>query len=394
MSVVEFPAVAGARPDPMPAALVAEACVDLAAVADNVRLVAAHTDAGVMAVVKANGFGHGSVRIARTALANGAGWLGVTSCAEALELRDAGLTAPILCWLTAPGQDFRAAITADVDIAVSSVPHLRSVAEDAGRLGVPAAVQLKADTGMSRNGARPDDWRELVAVARDGERRGTVLVRGIWSHLSHADRQAHPVVAQQVRLFEEMVEQACDAGLDPELLHLANSAAALGHPGTHYDLVRAGVAVYGVEPMADRTFGLRPAMTLRARLVNTKQAPSGTGVSYGHRYTTSGAGTLALVPLGFADGVPRAASDRAEVWIDGGRYPVAGLIGMDQFVVDVGGGRVGIGDEVVLFGPGDRGEPTVLDWARWAGTNPHEILTRIGDRVPRRYVRTTEATRG
>ncbi|MEV0677365.1 alanine racemase [Actinosynnema sp. NPDC050436] len=370
----------------MPAAVTAEACVDLDAVASNVRLVAARTDALVMAVVKADGFAHGSVRTARTALANGATWLGVTSCAEALELRDAGLVAPVLCWLTSPAQDFRAVIGADVDLSVSTPVHLRSVARDAARLAQPAAVHLKADTGLSRNGARPEDWWELVVAAREAERRGAVRVRGIWSHLAHADRSAHPGVGEQVRLFDELVGLARAAGLDPELLHLANSAAALGHPGTHYDLVRAGIAVYGVEPVEDRAFGLRPALTLRARLVNAKLVPSGTGVSYGHRYTTSARGALGLVPLGFADGVPRAVGDRAEVWVAGGRRPVAGAVAMDQFVVDLGDAPAGIGDEVVLFGPGDRGEPTVSDWARWAGTSPHEVLTRIGGRVPRRYV--------
>ncbi|CCH30773.1 alanine racemase [Actinosynnema sp. NPDC047251] len=375
-----------APPDVLPAAVTAEACVDLDAIAGNVRLVAGLTDALVMAVVKADGFGHGGVRTARTALANGASWLGVTSCAEGLELRDAGLTAPVLCWLTSAGQDFRAAITAEVDISVSSVAHLRSVAQDAARLSRCAAVHLKADTGLSRNGARPEDWAELVAAARDAERRGAVRVRGIWSHLAHADRWAHPGVGEQVGLFDELVHRARAWGLDPELLHVANSAAALGHPGTHYDLVRAGAAVYGVEPVAGRAFGLRPALTLRARLIGTKRVPAGTGVSYGHRYTTPGESTLGLVPLGFADGVPRAAGDRAEVWVAGERRPVAGVISMDQFVVDLGDGPAAVGDEVVLFGPGDRGEPTVADWARWAGTNPHEVLTRIGGRVPRRHV--------
>ncbi|MBW4716432.1 alanine racemase [Saccharothrix sp. SC076] len=362
----------------------AEAHVDLTAVSGNVALIGRHTDAHVMAVVKADGFGHGGVRVARAAVTAGATWLGVTSCAEALEMRDAGLTTPVLCWLTGPGHDFRAVIAADVDVAVSSVPHLRSVAEDAARLATRAAVHLKADTGLSRNGATPRDWDELVAEARRRELLGQVRVRGVWSHLSHADQPGHPAVADQARLFDRLVRVARAAGLDPELRHLANSAAALDRPDTHYDLVRAGIASYGVEPLPDRSFGLRPAMTLRAEVVNAKQVPAGTGVSYGHRYATRVAGTLALVPLGFADGVPRAAVG-AEVWVNGARHPVAGSVSMDQFVVDVGDGRADIGDEVVLFGPGDRGEPTVLDWARWARTNPHEVLTRIGARVPRRY---------
>ncbi|KAA2261454.1 alanine racemase [Solihabitans fulvus] len=371
-----------------------EACVELDAIGGNVELIARHTDAEIMAVVKANGFAHGSVQTARAAVAHGATWLGVTSCAEALALRRAGLTVPVLCWLTAPGQDFGEVIAAGVDLAVSSVPHLRAVAAEADRLGTRAMVHLKADTGLSRNGATPEDWPELVAAARRRERAGTLRVRGVWSHLAHADQPAHPGVGDQVRRFERLVGQARSAGLDPDLVHLANSAAALAHPETHYGLVRAGIAIYGVEPVLGRTFGLRPAMTLRARVVLAKRVAADTGVSYGHRYTTTDQATLALVPLGYADGVPRSASTLGAVWLNGERRPIAGSIAMDQFVVDAGHAHVEIGDEVVVFGPGDLGEPTVLDWARWSGTIPHEILTGIGDRVPRSYLRTAATTVG
>ena len=360
----------------------AHALVHLDAVAHNTALFAARTDAAVLAVVKADGFGHGAVPVARTALASGATWLGVTTCAEALDLRAGGITAPVLSWINSPLEDPDAALLADVDLSVSSREHLRSVAASAARLGVTAQVHLKADTGLHRNGARPEEWRELVRLAGDLERTGHVRVRGVWSHLVSA---AEDVTRRQVGLFDEALAVARSAGLRPRVRHLANSAAALGSPATHYDLVRPGIGLYGVEPDPARVHGLRAAMTLRARLVLVKRVPAGSGVSYEHDYVTDRDTTLALVPLGYADGLPWAAAGRAQVSIGGRRYPVAGRIAMDQFVVDVGDATPGIGDEVVVFGPGDAGEPTVADWAGWARTVPHEILTGIGPRVARRH---------
>ncbi|TDC82880.1 alanine racemase [Micromonospora sp. KC606] len=371
---------------PLSATATAEAVVDLDAIARNTALLAGRTTARLMAVVKADGFGHGLVPVARTALAHGASWLGVTSCAEALQLRAAGVTAPILSWLHGHDEDFRAVVAAGVELSVASPEHLQAIAATGTCRTGPVAVHLKVDTGLSRNGAAIHDWPELVRWAGKLAADGQVEVRGVWSHLATADTPDRASVARQVRTFEEAIGYARAAGLDPALCHLANSAAILDLPGTHYDLVRAGVALYGIEPVPGRASGLRPAMTLRARAVLTKRVPPGTGVSYGYEYVTPRAGTLLLVPLGFADGVPRGAGGRAEVWFADGRHPIAGRIAMDQFVVDVGDLPARPGDEVVVFGPGDRGEPTVTDWARWAGTNPHEILTGIGGRVPRRYL--------
>jgi alanine racemase len=361
------------------------AVVHLDAVAHNTALFAGATTAEVMAVVKADGFGHGAVPVATAALASGATWLGVTTVAEALHLRAAGITAPILSWLHGPHEDFGPAVLAGVDLSVSSGAHLRAVARCAARLGVPAEVHLKADTGLHRNGAGPGEWRELVGLARDLEATGHVRVRGVWSHLVST---AADVTRSQVRLFDEAVGIARGAGLRPELRHLANSAATLGAPRTHYELVRPGIGLYGVEPDPLRDHGLRGAMTLRARLILVKRVPAGSGVSYEHEYITERDTTLALVPLGYADGLPWAAAKHAEVSIAGRRYPVAGRIAMDQFVVDVGDATVRTGEEVVLFGPGTEGEPTVADWARWANTVPHEIVTGVGPRVARHYVHT------
>ncbi|GGM62421.1 alanine racemase [Dactylosporangium sucinum] len=359
--------------------LVAEAVVDLGAVVHNARLLAglAGPRARTMAVVKANAFGHGVLPVARAVLGNGVSWLGVTSITEGLELREAGIDAPVLAWLYGHDDDFATAIRNDIDLSVSTAEHLEAIAA-AGA----ARVHLKVDTGLTRNGVQWEEWPALVkaaALARN------VTVRGIWSHLASADDPGNPSVGQQIERFEEALDIARKAGIEPELRHLANSAGIVDHPATHYDLVRAGLALYGVEPVPGVTAGLRRAMTLRARAVNVKRVPPGTGVSYLHQYVTGTAATMVLVPVGYADGVPRLLSNRGEVSVHGERRPIAGRVAMDQFVVDAGDLPVALGDEVTLFGDGSAGEPTVEEWAAWAQTNPHEILTGIGARVPRTY---------
>ncbi len=373
-------------PDSTRAGTLAEAVVDLAAIAHNTRLLADTAGAALMAVVKADGFGHGMVPVAQTALAHGATWLGVTSRAEALALRAAGVRAPTLSWLHLPDEDFAPLIAAEVDISCATEAQLRAVAAGAAGLGTTARVQLKVDTGLTRGGTPVAGWPKMVALARQLERAGQVRVCGVWSHLAGADDPGDPSVGQQVTAFEAALALAHAGGLRPALRHLANSAAIVDLPGTHYDLVRAGIALYGAQPIAGRRYDLRPAMTLRARALLVKRVPAGTGVSYNHEYRTDRETTLVLVPLGYADGVPRVTGGRGQVWLAGRRYPMVGRVAMDQFVVDVGDTGVAVGDEVVLFGPGDNGEPTVADWAGWAGTNAHEILTGVGARVPRRYL--------
>src|SRR5262249_28998474 len=247
-------------------------------------------------------------------------------------------------------------------------------------------VHLKVDTGMSRNGAVPDEWPNVVAVAHGLERAGRLHIRGIWTHLATADEPWRPDAARQLAAFDDALKIAYGAGISPDVRHVANSAGALAVPESHYDLVRVGIGCYGVEPVLGHAYGLRPAMTLRARAILVKRVPGGTGVSYGLDYTTPEETTLVLAPIGYADGVPRNAATTAEVWMHGRRHRIAGRVSMDQFVVDAGDTPVEMGDEIVLFGPGDRGAPTVSEWATWAGTNAHEILTRVGPRVPRRYL--------
>ncbi|MEV4637764.1 alanine racemase [Actinoplanes sp. NPDC049548] len=364
----------------------AEAVVDLDAIAHNCGLLAATAGpAGMMAVVKADGFGHGATEVARTALRHGATWLGVTSVAEALALRAEGLTAPMLLWLYPPTETFEEVLTAGIDVSVGAVEALEVLADAADRTGTVANVHLKLDTGMSRGGAPAEEWAQLFTWARKFESAGLLRVRALWSHLANAENPQASGLLAQLREFDEARQAAAAAGIDPPIVHLANSAAALHLPQARFDLLRAGIGLYGIEPVPGRRFGLRPAMTVRAQVLLTKRVPAGTGVSYGPDFVTDRETTLALVPLGFADGVPRHTSGRASFSIRGVRCPIAGRVSMDQVVLDVGDLPVRAGEWAVMFGPGDAGEPTVAEWARWADTNPHEILTGIGHRVPRRY---------
>jgi len=353
----------------------AEAVVDLDAVRESVAILRdAAGGAEVLAAVKADGYGHGAVPVARAAIEAGATWLGVVLVEEGVALRQAGITAPVLVMMEPPPGAGVVAAEHGLDLGVGSVASL----EDAAAAG--ARVHLKVDTGLSRGGSV--EWPDLVAAALKHD----ANVLGVWSHLACADVRGAPSNALQVARFAEALEVAESAGLRPELRHLANSAGTLTMPDARYDLVRPGIAVYGLSPVAGETFGLRPAMTLRARVAMTKRVPAGTGVSYGHRYTTATEATLALVPVGYGDGVPRAATNSAEVWLGGARRRISGTVCMDQFVVDVGDAAVEAGDVVVLFGEGAHGEPTAYDWADALGTISYEIVTRVGARVPRTYV--------
>ncbi|MEU7134576.1 alanine racemase [Streptomyces sp. NPDC046261] len=369
----------------------ARAVVDLAALRANVRALRARAPrAQLMAVVKANAYGHGAVPCARAARQAGAEWVGTATPQEALALRAAGDTGRLMCWLWTPGDPWREAVEAGIDISVSGLWALEEVTEAVRAAGRPARVQLKIDTGLGRNGCQPGDWEKLVAAAHDAERAGLVKVTGVWSHFACADEPGHPSIAAQTEVFRDAVSYAERQGLTPEVRHIANSPATLTLPSTHLDLVRTGVAMYGISPSPEvgtpEDFGLRPVMTLSASLASVKRVPGGHGVSYGHLYTTPGETTLALVPVGYADGIPRAASGTGPVLVGGKWRTVAGRVAMDQFVVDLGGDTARVGDEAVLFGPGDRGEPTAEDWARATGTIAYEVVTRISARVPRVYV--------
>ncbi|WP_239347980.1 MULTISPECIES: alanine racemase [unclassified Frankia] len=367
------------------------AVIDLDAVRESVATLAARAgNAATMAVVKADGYGHGMIACAGAALEAGASWLGVAVIAEALALRAAGITAPVLAWLVTPGERLAQAIAADIDLSASAPWALAEIAAAARLTGRAARVHLKVDTGLHRAGATEESWPALCDAAAALAADGLIDVVGVWSHFAFADSPGHPTVRAQIGCFADAVAVAEKAGLRPFVRHLANSAATLLSPDAHFDLVRPGISVYGLSPGpqvgSPAALGLRPAMTLTARLALVKRVPAGCGVSYGHRYATSAEATLALVPLGYADGVPRSAGNTAEVLVAGCRRRIAGTVCMDQFVVDVGDDPVQAGDQVVLFGPGAHGEPTATDWADALGTINYEIVTRIGARVPRVYV--------
>jgi alanine racemase len=351
--------------------------IDLSAVAANTRRFVRHTGAAVMAVVKADGFGHGLADVARTAVAAGATWLGVTSIDEGAAVRAAGVDVPVLSWLNPVDADVATAVAHRIDLAVPGIRHLDAVAA----AGSGARVHLQLDTGMARDGAAPDEWRELVAEARHAETTGRVTVVGVMGHLAMAAEPGHPENARGRLALLRGVEMARRAGLRPSVRHLAATAAALTDPATHLDLVRIGAGLVGIDPSG--TTALCAALRLTAPVVQVRRVPAGVGVGYGHTYVTRRATTLALLPVGYADGLPRAASGAAHVLVAGLRRPVAGVISMDQTVVDLGDHPVEPGAEAVVFGPGSDGEPTVADWARWAGTIPHEIVTGIGHRVGR-----------
>src|SRR5579859_388269 len=335
-----------------------QASVDLGAITGNARALCERVrPSQVMAVVKADGYGHGMVPAARAPLAGGRTWIGTADLTEALALRAAGITEPVLC-LMAIGEPAEA-IRAGVDLTAASVAVVTRVADAAARAGVTARLHLKADTGLSRGGATAADWPAVVDAALAAQAAGQVRVVGLWSHFACADLPGHPSVAAQLTAFGDAVAHAEKAGVTPEVRHIANTAGALTVPECRLDLVRFGGALYGISTLpGGAPSWLRPAMTLRARLALVKRVPPGSGVSYGHRYVTATQTTLGLVPVGYADGVPRAASGVGPVQTRGLRRTVVGTVCMNQFVIDLGDTPAEVGDEVVLFGPGDDGEPT------------------------------------
>src|SRR5689334_17048708 len=364
----------------------AEVRIDLDAIRDNVALMRAGTTAEVMAVVKGDGYGHGMLPSARAALAGGATWLGVATMEEGLALRRAGLEVPVLAWLLSPGLPLHDGVAAGLDLSASNLQTVEELVTAARRAGRQARVHLKLDTGLSRGGATADEWPAVLEAAAKAQADGDIDVVGVWSHFISSDVPGDPTIDHQLAAFADGLAVAERYGVSPRYRHIANSAATLTRPDAHYDLVRPGIACYGLSPVPGRQFGLRPAMTARARVAQTKRVAAGQGVSYGHTYYTERETTLALVPLGYADGVPRAASNAGPVQLGGKRRRVAGRVCMDQIVLDVGDDEVSAGDVATLFGRGDDGGATADDWAEAAGTINYEIVTRFGStRVPRHY---------
>jgi alanine racemase len=346
------------------------------AIAANVARVRASTRAAIMAVVKADGYGLGAVPVARAAVAAGATWLGVTDAADAVELREAGLTEPILAWLNPSGVDARLAHEHRVDIAVGSVEELRQLAADAT---APVRVHLHLDTGMARGGCPVEDWAELLRVARSA--RGRIEVTGVMGHLPRADAGDPCANAAAVRRLRQGSDAVLRAGFGPLTVHLAATAGALTDPATHFDLVRIGAGLVGIDP--SESTALAGAARWTASVVHSARVPAGTAVGYGGDHVAERATHLSVIGVGYADGVPRELSPAAGVAIEGARHPIVGRVSMDQIVVDTGGTAVPRGAEAVLLGPEGGAVPSLQDWARWAGTIPHTILTGVGPRVQR-----------
>lgn len=368
-----------------------ETVVDLDAIAHNVRVLREHAgDGAVMVVLKGDGYNHGAVAVARAALAAGAAELGVTTIDEAVRLRAAGITAPILCWLNTFDADYPAAIGADIEIGVSSLAQLRAIEAAVRSTGNPATVSLKVDTGLHRNGVSVEEYQQVLAALRTLVDERAVRFRAIFSHLAHADEPQHPFLDVQRGRFLDAIAAAKEHGLEPELVHLANSAAALTRPDLAFDMIRPGIAMYGLTPVPDISdFGLRPAMTFQARVALVKRVAAGEGVSYGHEWIAEHDTTVALIPAGYADGVFRNLGGRLSVWLGGAQYRGVGRMCMDQFLVDIGDNATGIteGDTAILFGAGP-GEPRAQDWADLLGTIHYEVVCSPHGRVVRRYTGT------
>ena len=351
--------------------------IDLEAVAANTRVFAARATNGLMAVVKADGFGHGATAVARTALSAGAERLGVTSLDEAFALRSDGLVAPILSWLNPVDADWPTAVARDVEVAVPSVEHLEAVA----RTAPGSSVHLQLDTGLARDGAAPADWAALCIAARRAERKHRLRVVGLMGHLPCAEETGHASTALGRARFAWALAAARGFGLRPTHRHLAATAATLTDPASHHTYCRVGAGLVGIDP--SQTTSLRGALTLTAPLVTLRDVRTGTGVGYGHTWIADRPTRLGLLPVGYADGLPRSASGRAEVLVAGVRRPLVGRISMDMAVVDLGDLAVPLGSVVTLIGPGDAGEPTVRDWAGWSDVLEHEIVTGLGSRLER-----------
>ena len=369
--------------------VLAEAVVDLGAIAHNVRVLREHAGGAlVMAVVKADGYGHGATQVARTALAAGAAELGVATVDEALALRADGITAPVLAWLHPPGIDFGPAVLADVEVAVSSVRQVEQLMDAVRRTGRSATVTVKVDTGLNRNGVAPGDYPSVLTALRQAVADDSLRLRGLMSHMVYADEPDNPINNVQAQRFTEMLTQARNQGVRFEVAHLSNSSATMLRPDLAFDMVRPGVAVYGLSPVPTLgDMGLIPAMTVKCAVALVKSIRAGEGVSYGHTWIAEHDTTVALMPIGYADGVFRALGGRLDVLINGRRRPGIGRICMDQFLVDLGPGHVDVteGDEAILFGPGVRGEPTAQEWADLLGTIHYEVVTSPRGRINRTY---------
>jgi alanine racemase len=370
----------------------ASAEINLSAIADNLKLIKNKTNAQVLAVVKADAYGHGLLPVARAAQDAGADWLGTALLEEAITLRNGGITKPIIAWLTPMGEDFKAALLANIDLSISSIELLNEIVLAGKSVNKVPNIHIEVDTGMSRGGVG-DDWQIFLEKLSISAKNNEINIVGIWSHFARADEPDEGMNKEQLNVFEDRIKSATAAGIKAEFIHIANSAASLTIKSAHKSIIRWGIGLYGLSPEVEKmgdsaSLGLKGAMKLKAKLHLVKAVKAGVSVGYGGTAVTKSDTKLGVVTLGYADGIPRNANNLAGVFVAGKRAPLIGRVSMDQFVVDLGISSLAkTGDEVIVFGDGGGGEYTIDEWAKASGTINYEIVTRIGPRVPRIYPR-------
>jgi alanine racemase len=366
--------------------------INLNAIESNLKFIKDKTNTQVLAVVKADAYGHGLLPISKAVSEAGANWLGTALLEEAITLRENGVKIPIIAWLTPCGEDFKSAIELNIDLSISSLEVLKEIVEAGSRIGKVPRLHIEIDTGMSRGGVG-DDWDNFVSEISKLVKDNKIEIVGVWSHFARADEPQEKMNAQQLSLFNKRVELLISAGIKSEFLHIANSAAALRFKDSHKNIIRWGIGLYGLSPDVSNlgdsnSIGLKPAMKLKAKLNLVKKIKAGSTVGYGATAVVNQDTKLGVVTLGYADGIPRNANNLAGVFVCGKRAPLIGRVSMDQFVVDLGIESLAkTGDEVIVFGPGVDGEYTIDEWAKACGTINYEIVSRIGPRVPRIYTR-------
>jgi alanine racemase len=366
--------------------------VDLAAIRHNIRVLAERASgAEVMGVVKGYAYGHGNPASARAMLEGGAARLGVARVAEGLHLRESGLTAPIHVFTEPPPEGIAALLDHDLTPTVYTPGFAAALSAAAQERGTRVAVHVKLDTGMHRVGLPAEEVPDAARELRDLP---GLAIEGAWSHLAVADVSDHPFTRKQIDLFHELLERFRRAGVALRYRHIANSAATLGHPESHLDIVRTGIAAYGLWPGDDLvgSADLHPALALRARINMVKTVAVGESLSYGLRYELPRTGHVATIPAGYADGYDRRLSQKADVLLRGRRYRVSGLVCMDQFMIDVGDLDAEAGDVVTLIGRDGEEHVTAEELARLLGTINYEIAARIPSRVPRVYLNDSDPT--
>lgn len=370
----------------------ASAEISLLAIADNLKLIKSKTNAQVLAVVKADAYGHGLIQVGKAAENAGADWLGTALLEEGITLRNSGIKIPIISWLTPLGEDFKAAINLDIDLSISSTELLNEIVLAGKSVKKIPRIHVEVDTGMSRGGVG-DDWQLFLAELSKAVAANEINIVGIWSHFARADEPDEFMNKEQLTVFEDRIKNASATGIKADFIHIANSASSLTNKSAHKNIIRWGIGLYGLSPDLNnlgnsKSLNLKPAMRLKAKLHLVKAVKAGVSVGYGGTAITKSDTKLGVVTLGYADGIPRNANNLAGVFVGGKRAPIIGRVSMDQFVVDLGSNSLAkTGDEVIVFGDGLGGEYTADEWAKASGTINYEIVTRIGSRVPRIYPR-------